>query len=394
MKGRFVVAAWVACVGTGCVPTRVLLPDCQGDVGVVETDWVPMWQGYGVRWRDLSHRLAYVRAGVELPRPDGTVGAELGILGGDWSTGKWWRDFPELDVGYAWYQAPEASVYFGEVPLRVRMRDNPSGYAEQEVVLYTDDLDLDAHDHWAVALRGICVDTSLPLEATQQEMRDLELTYDPRLGYTVAGLGSGVTSPEFTPGTNRVSFRVWSHYEAALLAEDVRADLRAAVPFAQIATNVRYMLIGYDDGDVVPLTPISKETDIVSEREVYTDIEAERHALDGDVSPGMGAALPLLRSWNLDLNTHDPEASRGRFLRAWAARIDQFAYDPSDGAVQGEVVGYASHASLIQEGDMQYIFQSEVDVLELADGQVDAALVETFEDLETLGNWERALTPR
>lgn len=374
---------------SGCAPTAtVLLPDCVCQEGAVEEGWIPLWQGYGVRWEDLSHRLAYFRAGLDLPNPEGDFNADLGILGGDWSDGTWWRDYAEIDLGWTWFRHPGAVAWFGEVELRVRNQRNRDGRATQRVVVDLDHVGLPDRGTWVLALRGVCYDTALPLERPE-DGADATLRYDPRKGWTVRGLGAGVGDVSWDAEERELSFDVWSTYATGKLVRDIRPELVASMPYAQINTRVRYALIGLDQAQVAYGPALEASRFYPSEGGRDTPIPPLQLPFVQSGAPGPEFGISFLRSWGFQLNERAPEDDQGRYLRAWSARVLESAYTAEAGRTEGTLEGHASHASMIQEGDLDLRFTSELGLLQLQGASTEVvASDQTFRNPDALGNWE------
>lgn len=392
---------------TGCGRVEVLPPDC--GVGPQQTlvgadgDWVPVWGGFGVRWRDISHRVAYVRAGlgpVDTSTPDdlAAVDVELGILGGDWSDGTWWRDVADMDLAWTWVTSDSLVAVQGSTSLRVsngRELDAPlddvvlggwSGEARAGEVV--DVAPLGDKEHWAVVLRGTCASTLLPLEihlVDHLAVRDREgRFYDPARGWTVDGLGGGVSGLTVEDGIAR--FDVTSLYRAATLTTDIRPDMVSAMRFGQIDTSVSWTLLGWDGGAFSEAT-VAGGADIASAGEQDTPIPAQEHALEVQGVSDLPVGVPALTSWRIDMNEAEPDGARGRYLRAWEARLVDPEYRVAPGILDVSLVGYASHSSLIQEGDMAYDVSAGVGLLQL-DGTARTRGVDAvFRNLDHLGAW-------
>ncbi|MCA9570981.1 MAG: hypothetical protein KC656_24240, partial [Myxococcales bacterium] len=291
---------------SGCVRADLSKPDCACDTGVIPSERVPVWQGFSLRWRDISHRFAYLRAGIGFdPWAEGDADrfhAQLGTVGGDWSDGTMWRDFPAVDLGWTWVDLPGAEVYLGNTELRVRGRDHckiydadPSTpqaepcepgdpdtqqcdaiaaenaltaevYGEEACqvtadrpqdgrvvareVVYLDDVGLAPRAHWAVVLAGVCGDTDLPLDVDGDVQEEAGLRYDALRGWTFGGMGAGVGEVTYDPVERSVRFEVWSRFEPGRVRDAFRPDMTLAMNYAQIETHVRWMLVGLD----APLT--------------------------------------------------------------------------------------------------------------------------------------------
>jgi hypothetical protein len=106
-------------------------------------------------------------------------------------------------------------------------------------------------------------------------------------------------------------------------------------------------------------------------------VPAEALTVPIDAAAGGAMAFPLLRGWQYVLNEDSDPERRGRYLRAWTARIDSFGYASEDGAGSVTMDMYLSHASTFQEGDLEVKHSGEVDfvVLDDEDATLDRDLV-------------------
>src|SRR5688572_5325100 len=85
--------------------------------GALLTGW---WYG----WRDLSHRISYLRVGVQ---PDTSL--DLGLIGGTWTTGEDSTDVPDYRVRYEHVRTRFADFAQGSAELEV----GPDGVASGEI---------------------------------------------------------------------------------------------------------------------------------------------------------------------------------------------------------------------------------------------------------------------
>ena len=357
-------------------------PSCECNTGPVEDQWISIWEGHSYSWKDLSHRIAFLRAGVDIPAEDGSFVADLGILGGSWADGRNYRDHPSYSLGYSRIRSEELVGWYDEVPLVI----GPDGRAESTIDVDLAALDLPLRSHWVVALRGICMDMDVPF------LQGYEGTYTGDEGWTPRGFGASLSPLTITDKEQTASFVASIHFTPGRLD---RVHHNEALEFAQVDTRIRYALIGFNEGFVQPGL-LQTSAFYESHGGVHTDIEpipeAERR-LEIRGQTDMPVALPLLRGFDFEFNATTGEDKPGRYLREWSAQIEQFSYEPSTGVADVLIDGYASHISAIQEGDLEVDVQVEVDLLQLADTEAEVLRDSVQGEQTTLGNWGHDVRP-
>ena len=95
-------------------------PVCETDEG---SSFV--WGGFGYEWETLSHRLSLLKGMMTE-----TGGAEVGIIGGDWSTGATWSDVPSFRFHTQTVSSSQVQVVHGSTVLSLD-RDLEASVAEQ-----------------------------------------------------------------------------------------------------------------------------------------------------------------------------------------------------------------------------------------------------------------------
>ncbi len=326
--------------------------DCSFATGPVTGDWVPLFGGHSYDWLYLSHRVAYLRAGVERPNDDGSFEVPLGLIGGDWSTGQFYDDYPWYRVDHTRVSTDAVQGWFGATDLLVPAR----GRVDQTVTVDLAATGLPEQGRKVVVLQGLCFDTDVPLAG------DYTGAYDPGLGWTVRGFGADVRPGIATDESLDVDLRV--HFQAGPLD---RSDLNEAIPFSTVKATILYSILNVPDGDITHAEHGSSMF-YATQGQSYSDTpllpEAERRVLI-DGRAGHAAAVPLLHGFDFELNAaHDPDRA-GRYLRGWHARIDGFDYEPDSGRAELLVDGWASHSSAFQEGDLEVEFRSNLSLLQL-----------------------------
>jgi len=355
-------------------------PSCECAVGPVSDGWISLWEGHSYTWQDLSHRIAFLRAGVDLPSEDGSFNADLGILGGSWADGRNYRDHPSYSLSHSRVLSEDLVAWYDEVPIQL----GPDGRSSSEVVVDLAALDLPPKAHWAIAMRGICMDMDVDF------LPGYDGSYSGDEGWTPRGLGAQLSPASHDSKARLLRFTATAHFQGGRLD---RIHHNEALEFAQVETRIRYALLGFDHGVVSPgLVEASAFYD--SEGESHSDIEpiplAER-TLQIQGQPELAVGLPLLRGWNFELNANTDDETPGRYLREWAARVDSFSYEADSGLAEVIVDGYASHSSAIQEGDLEVDFRAEVDLLQLADDHTIVVRGSIEGEQSTLGNWTHSV---
>lgn len=379
-RGRGAAALGLALLLLGCTSDPAPA-DCAASSpsGAVDDGWVVLWDGHGYRWERLSHRISFLRAGVDLPGDDGGFDGRMGLVGGPWSDGRAGADQPSFDLGYSHLRADGLSARYGSVGLQI----GPDGEGSRTVVLDLDDLGIDGRQTYAIALSGICLQTDVPLA------EGYDGGYDSGDGWTPSALGAGLSPAQVDGG--QLVFDASLRFEAGTLD---RKKMGEAVPFAQVDGVVGYVVLALDEA-AVTAGRIDASGFYPSEGKSYTDIpplpeEDRRLSLQG--LPGRPVGAPLLRSWDIALNESDADR-RGRYLRAWSARVEDFTYEPRTGVAEILADGYASHSSVLQEGDLEVRFSAEIDLLQTsgADDELLRGLARGSQD--SLGAWDHPVDP-
>ena len=358
-------------------------PACEGSGGAIDGGWIGLWEGHSYSWQDLSHRIAFLRAGVSMPAADGAMTAELGILGGSWADGRHYRDHPSYTLGHSRVRADDLVAWYDEVPLPI----GPDGRASATIEVDLNALDLPRRQQWAIALTGICIDTDVPF------LSGYDGSYSGDEGWTPRGFGARLSPVALAEKGGAVSFVASVHFSPGRLD---RVHHNEALEFAQIETVISYALLGFDQGAVEPGL-LEASAFYGSEGEVHSDIPripASERRLQLRGQPGLPSGLPLLRGFDFEFNANTGDDKPGRYLREWAAQIEEFSYDQTTGTADLLIDGYASHSSTIQEGDLEVEFSATVDLLQLADPQTEILRSRVADDQSILGSWSHDIAAR
>jgi hypothetical protein len=365
----------------GCRPAQIVEPDCFGGDPSTQSDRAVLWDGYGYHWQDLSHRIAFLRAGTSAPDEDGNFVAQMGILGGDWADGRVYRDQPHFANGHSILQAGGAglAVPDGEVERSV----GADGRAAATVDLDLDEVGLPDRENYLVGLRGVCLDANVPLGDGYTG------DYDPSKGWTPQAFGARVADP--VVDGRGFTFTAALRFEAGALDRGLMND---AIPHQRLDGTVRYVVLALDAASVTRAS-VGANVFHSSRGEAHSyipEIPPEALTVPFEAAPGGTVAFPLLTGWQFVLNRESDPEQRGRYLRSWTARIDAFDYAPEDGSASVTMDLYLSHASTFQEGDLEVEHTGEFDfvVLDDEDATLERGLV--LEAMDTLGNFDHSVS--
>ena len=320
---------------------------------------IVLWEGYSYDWDERSHRISLLRSGVAAGDTDDTVQAELGIIGGPWSTGEIWVDLPAWSLGYRSVQSSKLRALSGRASFTI-----PSaGRAEATVRVPVVDVDDREGVTWAVVLQGFDLDMEVPQAAGGPD-------YDPAYGWTPQGFGVGLGEP--TLAGDELTFDAWMHFKAGPLSCAPGGDceeMNEAIPFAQVAGELRWTVLA-----VAPdaATALSRERlatgryyETFGDETPHPPIDEDNRTLVFAGEPQMALGIPLLRTWDFELNRSIGE--EGRYLRTFSAGLEDFTYDPDTGEAVAIVDAYCSISSYFEEGDLDVEFFADVDLLQVDD---------------------------
>lgn len=274
--------------------------------------------GWEYDWETLSHRIGYLRAAVN---PDSSL--DLGLIGGDWSTGESASDTPNYRIRYAEVAAAVTDFGAGSVVLDV----GPEGTATGEILV--DAADLPEHTRWTALIQGFSIDPAVPQPADYPD-------YPSRYGYTTQGfaftLGDPVRNGDQVVIPVTATIR-WSPQD--------RDDMNAAIPYAHTGVEVRAILVG---------TEGSVEETTVGDAVQYADgvTYTEQPPMEVPVSlTGRGrAGFVGWRAIDLQGNFAGPDRGEGDYVRAMGLELEPTSDGPT--TFDGTVTGTFSTSSLLQ----------------------------------------------
>jgi hypothetical protein len=177
-----------------------------------------VWAGWNHTWEKLSHRVSFIQA---IATPEG--GLEMGIRGGDWSTGDLWADEVAYRMHLQRISGGDIEIVHGETELTL----GPDGLTSTDETL---SLSTDAIH---VVLRGFEIDTDT-------DQVDDYPDYDPALGYTSRGFAMAVGPVD--QGSGDATFTVEAQ---ARWGPRDRDDMNAAMQVAQTQVRIAWTAIGH-----------------------------------------------------------------------------------------------------------------------------------------------------
>ena len=277
-----------------------------------------VWSGFNYNWEELSHRVALAKT---IMNEDGSV--ELGMIGGDWSTGGSFSDYVNYRVRTQSISAKGFAVVHGETELIVGPDGSTSGSAS-----VTDET-VAGMRRQLVVLRGFSIDTDT------EQTADYPDDYDPALGYTTTGFGFGVSEPEVDGDT--LTFDVSA---SVRWGPQDRDDVNRAIPHAQTAVRVAWTAIGYRGKAEVETIGATVEQDWdppFSEHEVLGEGLLDFSASDED--------LEIVGLQSFDLSVEDQEGTDdGVYMRSFGVEVVQ-----DDAGIPSHAVVEGSNSSIAEE---------------------------------------------
>ncbi|MES2644751.1 MAG: hypothetical protein V4850_35015 [Myxococcota bacterium] len=305
--------------------TMSLLACAPGDPELFLTGW-------NYEWEELSHRVAFVRIGVE---EDSSLA--LGLIGGDWSTGAAFVDVPHYRVRYQRVVGAGIRVVRGTATLQVG--PGPEG----STTLVVDGTDLPANADLVAVIDGFSIDTDLPQSA------EYPAEYDAAYGYASQGFGLALGDPE-RDGTD-----VHIPVDATIRwGPQDREDMNAAIPYAVTAVTVDVALIAFTGA--LDVLPVSGARPYEFQERPYTDQPPME--IPARFEGGAREGFVAWRSFDLQLNLEGVDAGQGDYLRAFGAEVVPTASEPA--GWEGLVTATMSTSSLSEFSDPSAGFSGEL----------------------------------
>jgi len=265
---------------------------------------------------------------------------QVGVIGGDFSTGERFTDNPRVHFGFQSVVRNNPKA-IGASRLTLEFELDASSGLTHHVALDRSEHHLLGYARIAALIAGFSFRTDV------EQNVDYPENYNPAHGYTSRGLGLHVEVTDWTEST--IHLRVDARFEHGT---SDREAMNAAIPHAKTAVRVDVLLLGLrkdipiHKGGVeytlmYPLPePLSKDR--------FEPASEEQQSLVIEGSPGHGAGI---YGWTqIDFRMapseeEDPEGTAGYYVRAFRAALDQKAYDTKTGTALFHLNGYASNAS-------------------------------------------------
>jgi len=281
-----------------------------------------VWAGWNHTWEKLSHRVSFIRA---IATPEG--GLQMGIRGGDWSTGDTWADETAYRMQLQRVTSTGLSIVHGETSMTI----GPDGQTTR-----TETLDMDA-EAIHVVLRGFELDTDVEQDPDYPE-------YDPALGYTSRGFGMAVGSVD--SDATEASFEVSAQ---VLWGPRDRDDMNAAMDLAQTHVRVAWTAIGHSGS--------ASEASVTDALDLnHTPPYSEQSGLSLSTDLSGEAGIAGITGFHLGVRDQDG-GEGGDYLRSFGVELDLREDGSAPQTVQTEVMT----SSAIELGTMH--FAPEIDMI-------------------------------
>ncbi|MFN7145784.1 MAG: hypothetical protein ACK4YP_18560 [Myxococcota bacterium] len=288
--------------------------------------------GWAYEWAELSHRVAYLRVGV-----DADERLALGLVGGDWSTGEAFVDTPSYRVRYQRVDADGLHVVRGTATLLV----GPGPTASTTLTLDATGVPAGT----AVALiDGFTIDTDVP------QGPDYPSGYDPAHGYTSNGFGFALGDVTRAGDTLSVPVEATVRW-----GPQDRDDVNAAIPHAVTEVTVDVAVLVSESAREVEEMPVGgsvdHEWDPPRSEQVPMEIPV---AFDGGAREGVVG----WRTFDLRLNEQGPDAGEGDYLRGFGVELTPTEVGPA--LFEGTVTATLSTTSVSEWTDPYATFTGEL----------------------------------
>ncbi len=315
--------------------------------------------GWEYEWEVLSHRVSLLRVGVN---QDGT--ADMGLIGGSYTTGEDGSDTPHYRLGYAQVAVPGAAYVEGSAEWTIG--PGASGSSTVSAVA-PDGCDHDV----AVFLNGFSIDTDVPQSA------DFPADYDPSLGYTSNGFGFQLGEPVLTRRDQHDPNGTLSVQVTATVrwAPQDRDDMNAAIPYAQTGVSARVLFVCFK-GDLAT-TSVSGGEDYAWDPP-YTEQApvTQDFSIAGDKPDGVLA----LTGFDLQADfTNVDGSAAGDYLRSFGVEAE--GADDGEGTWSGAVTAQVTNSSAIEYGDEDSSFTADYARIGVKGATTDARVAEGTHDV-------------
>ncbi len=306
-----------------------------------------VWAGWNHTWERLSHRISAERA---ILNADGS--AELGMVGGDWSTGADDIDFPNFRMHHSAVSAQGFEVHHGQTDMML----GPDG--SLTVTESIDSAAITALSNQIVVLRGIDILTDVPQDP------EYGSEYDPSLGYCSRGFALGAGAPSVEG--DRLSFDISGTVRWGPAGpEDPldRSDMNAAIPFARTGLSVAWTVIGWEGS----LRTATGSASVDYPNGVYSEQPPLTESDLGLTLTGATPGFPALRAFDLLVDVPE-NPGQGEYLRSYGVELGT-----SDGEPPVTVLTEGTNSSLIETATIR--FRSQVDAVWIGLDDADAQVI-------------------
>lgn len=315
----------------------LLLAACTGkaDDSALPTSSGVVWAGWNHTWERLSHRVSAERA---ILNPDGS--AELGMVGGDWSTGADDIDFPNYRMHHSAITASGFAVVHGQSDMML----GPDGTLT--VSESVDAADVAALANQIVVLRGVDILTDVPQDA------EYGTEYDASLGYCSQGFGMTAGAPTVSGDSIRFDITGVVRWGPAGPEDPLdRSDMNEAIPFAKTSMSVAWTVIGWDGG----LAEGSGSGSVDYANGIYSDQPPLTETDVGLTLSGGAPGFPALRSFDLLVEV-PANLGQGEYLRSYGVELGTAGGEPPV-----TLLTEATNSSLIETATIR--FSSTIDAV-------------------------------
>ncbi len=304
------------------------------------TDDARLLTGFDLLWDELSHRISALEVAV-------TGEAQMGLEGGDWSTGEDYTDFVHWGLGAIDVTSDRAAFYEGATEVTILPQSSGSGNEALAAVAVSKDELGDWPDYIAV-VSGFTFECDVDQGDTYPD------DYSPAGGYTSTGFG--VRLGEVSDDGDTLSFEAWTRFGLGPTGEEYldRPQMDGAIPEATLGATLRWTLIGYRGSrdDLALSASVEHEHD-----PPYSDQPSEILATS---TASSGTAVPVWQGFDLIVNGGD--GAHGDYLRQV---VLAHTIAGTEQGLTGEVEANVSGSSLVEVAQLSFELDADLVVLGL-----------------------------
>ena len=325
----------------------------------VPTSDFELFGGFHLDWESLSHRVSLLEVGI------GEEGPEMGLVGGDWSTGESFSDWIHYRLASLEIRNAKARLGQGRIPLVIAPREldddgqfRNQGIAEGELVLPISEVG--SWSTYTALIQGFGVNTAV------EQGPGFPDDYDSAHGYALGALG--VDLGEVRREDEEVRVSVSLRFEPSSTEEGIldRPAMNASIPQARFEGWVEVAIVGHErKGTTLPLEAVGEH----SYEPPYSVQEAT--LLDVDFGKGRIAGWSAL---SFEVN---PGGS-GDYIRSIGAEVL--------GEEDLEAVGFdLTNSSAFELAPFSYVVSGTLALLDVGRGSSIALRARSGE--ADVGNW-------